>query len=951
MREKYNQYRLWPLCGTRRRLRTLCSMRTPRVPQKTPHKTPPPPEGGEGAADAAEDASSMSLSSKRLSFFLASPAAEGAGAAGAPAGAAEAELPAQQNAGPWRCRVLAPLIATLVTTLVATIAFPFHQHSLSSFGDVPTAPPTEGVAAPDVLACNLRATEPLPCFFWHGDGFPEQRSYAGLADFCGQHPQRCRLMPSPPDDMFFPEQERVSYVCAPQHVAGDGGVCVIVVDKRAVLAPVNMSDPSPLLADSVPFFSGGDPNALPEQRSYAHLGDFCEVHPDRCRSLEPPRVPARGVSYLCAPEAGGGCLAFTEETECDPRSLPPSHLYCYTDETPSPFATPECSANEAPPSPMQCYPSPPPSPPLEPELDPYGQSGLPEQGVNGHIDSDEEEEGGHLPRHLPLTKRPVPSVLAGGAGEGACGTDGGLLQPVEARGGDVTSGRDQRPPPLPDDTGDATDGYEVPSKVGASKAETQHAALVAQGLHFAGLLPECVTARSLAGHLIGGKDCDNTDALFVLTGGQQVLFEYDPGFTHGAGDIARDKKKTTKLVENYPNALVVRLRVGAAEIERESTWGDKVLLVVVEHMSARDAAQAAVHDIAQRVITDGGGATAKPSRTDMASAEAAGTTLWERMDEVYADAVAQLATLVGDEDLARELLKINGVPSRISSSTFKEAIQGLLDPKFGITNLKTFLCGGVVAKCDEPEALFGILDTLQTRFGIENLETFMCSGVAAKFSNPEALYDILDTLQKDFRVKNLQTFMWDGVAARFSNPEALYDILHTLQTRFGIENLQTFMCGGVAAKFSNPEALYEILHRLQKDFGVKNLQTFMCNSLAKKFENPNKLYNVLETLDEKLGKGGAHLAGTNAFASRMLKPGFVAAVVACGARLLDLGLDPVEELMPVLTKNAAKLMDKIGQLRARLERCEDGREAKALLTSLRDIRTRRDAWLQIIAAW
>ena len=474
-------------------------------------------------------------------------------------------------------------------------------------------------------------------------------------------------------------------------------------------------------------------------------------------------------------------------------------------------------------------------------------------------------------------------MLAGGAGEGACGTNGGLLQPVEARGGDVTSGRDRRPPPLPDDTGDATDGYEVPSKVGASKAETQQAALVAEGLHFAGLLPECVTARSLAGHLIGGKDCDNTDALFVLTGGQQVLFEYDPGFTHGAGDIARDKKKTTKLVENYPDALVVRLRVGAAEIERESTWGDNVLLVVVEHMSAREAAQAAVHAIAQRVITDGGGATAKPSRTDMASAEAAGTTLWERMDEVYANAVAQLATLVGNEGLARELLKINGVPSRISSSTFKEAIQGLLDPKFGITNLKTFLCPGVVAKCDDPEALFGILDTLQMRFGIENLQTLMCNSVAAKFSNPEALYEILDTLQ----------------------------------TRFG----------------------------------VKDLQTFVCNSLAKKFENPNKLYNVLETLDEKLGKGGAHLAGTNAFASCMLKPGFVDAVVACGARLPDLGLDPVKELMPVLTKNAAKLMDKIDQLRARLEGCEDGGGAKALLKSLRDIPTMRDAWLQIIAAW
>ncbi len=83
----------------------------------------------------------------------------------------------------------------------------------------------------------------------------------------------------------------------------------------------------------------------------------------------------------------------------------------------------------------------------------------------------------------------------------------------------------------------------------------------------------------------------------------------------------------------------------------------------------------------------------------------------------------------------------------------------------------------------------------------------------------------------------------------------------------------------------------------------------------------------------------------------MLKPGFVDAVVACGARLPDLGLDPVQELMPVLTKNAAKLMDKIDQLRARLEGCADGGEAKALLKSLRDIPTMRDAWLQIIAAW
>ena len=106
------------------------------------------------------------------------------------------------------------------------------------------------------------------------------------------------------------------------------------------------------------------------------------------------------------------------------------------------------------------------------------------------------------------------------------------------------------------------------------------------------MLEQGVTGRSLAKILMEGKGRQNTDAFFKLTNDTEMLFEYDPGFTHGDSDVGRDQRKTIKLREMYPDALVVRLRVSAAHFEQvlEDEYGD-------DEIGARDD-----EDIEGRVV-------------------------------------------------------------------------------------------------------------------------------------------------------------------------------------------------------------------------------------------------------------------------------------------------------------------------------------------------------------
>jgi len=78
----------------------------------------------------------------------------------------------------------------------------------------------------------------------------------------------------------------------------------------------------------------------------------------------------------------------------------------------------------------------------------------------------------------------------------------------------------------------------------------------------------------------------------------------------------------------------------------------------------------------------------------------------------------------------------------------------------------------------------------------------MCDGVAARFDTPEALCGILRTLQgEEFKVKDLQTFMCNGVAARFDAPEAATCARRTPPTR-----LATPSSSPTRAKFPTPPA-------------------------------------------------------------------------------------------------------------------------------------------------
>eukprot|EP00940_MAST-03C_sp_MAST-3C-sp2_P000118 g118.t1 len=400
------------------------------------------------------------------------------------------------------------------------------------------------------------------------------------------------------------------------------------------------------------------------------------------------------------------------------------------------------------------------------------------------------------------------------------------------------------------------DDYDVPSPIGASKAETSHVAHVAQFLFENGLLEQGVTTRSLAKHLTEGKARCKTDAFFKLTNGTEMLFEYDPGYTHGDSEVGRDQRKTTKLRKMFPDAFVVRLRVGAALFEQLPQWGDNVLVVVTESKSPNVAASAAVTAVAQRIHRSGFTATkaCASSNHDTAAANAAAADLWARMSKEMEAAEQRVAALVGgDLDLARKLMATGGVPSRVLTGAFEKSIKGLQDPKFGITNLGTFVCSGVAAQFDDPEKLFDILTVLKTRFGIKSLQTFVSNSVAARFDDPPALYAVLDTLRTRFGIKSLQTFVSGGVAARFDDPPALYAVLDTLRTRFGIKSLQTFVSDSVAARFDDPPALYAVLDTLRTRFGIKSLQTFVSDGVAARFDDPPALYAVLDTLRTRFG--------------------------------------------------------------------------------------------------
>ena len=72
---------------------------------------------------------------------------------------------------------------------------------------------------------------------------------------------------------------------------------------------------------------------------------------------------------------------------------------------------------------------------------------------------------------------------------------------------------------------------------------------------------------------------------------------------------------------------------------------------------------------------------------------------------------------------------------------------------------------------------------------------------------------------------------------------------------------------------------------------------FVSNSVAAKFDDPQTLYAVMDRLLNEISPDALRLMGGNgAFASRILRTGFVDAVVDCAKHLRSFDMEPVSAL-------------------------------------------------------
>ena len=226
--------------------------------------------------------------------------------------------------------------------------------------------------------------------------------------------------------------------------------------------------------------------------------------------------------------------------------------------------------------------------------------------------------------------------------------------------------------------------------------------------------------------------------------GQRFKFaiEYDGGHYHTLEKVTSDTEKSTRVLNKYPDMTLLRIRQNAPPLPRlADLWPRCIVVHVTDSHPAKILTQVAralesvvpqpwrqiMHNVAN-----------EPPRC-RPPVDAALLEIRAIMDKVYSDARNKLSSLVGAA-VADALLKVHGVLGRIDKIC-QEIPR--LQTEFKIKNLQTFMCDGVAARFDDPEALYAILRTLQTEFKIKNLQTFMCNGVGAKLDDPEALYAIL----------------------------------------------------------------------------------------------------------------------------------------------------------------------------------------------------------------
>ena len=333
-----------------------------------------------------------------------------------------------------------------------------------------------------------------------------------------------------------------------------------------------------------------------------------------------------------------------------------------------------------------------------------------------------------------------------------------------------------------------------------------------------------VTVQSVLDCIRAGDVFLRSDALI----GPGDVLEYDE--LHWHGDVQRDVRKTTRLMEHGARRIV-RLRRGCAPLKPllGPVDGDACVYVdvVVETMSTYEQ----VMGTAKALQCD------PPHRSVLLDAISIGKLAFEERDARTQAALAHLTTLLGAHAATR-VYETHGVKTRLYDVTFRDGLEWLIRDVLGgdASKLQTMMCDSVASRLHDSTFRDGLQWLLRDVLGNDasKLQTIMCDSVAVRLHD-STFRDALQWLVRDVLgndASKLQTIMCNSVAARLQKPTFREGLLWLLRDVLcnDASKLASLMCGCLAAHIHSPDfrnALDDIL-RLARECHVDAYATLTC---------------------------------------------------------------------------------------------------------------------------
>ena len=191
-----------------------------------------------------------------------------------------------------------------------------------------------------------------------------------------------------------------------------------------------------------------------------------------------------------------------------------------------------------------------------------------------------------------------------------------------------------------------------------------------------------------------------------------LAIEYDDGFYHDENRVEGDRTKTRRLLREYPDLIIGRIRLAAPRLDMKDAW------LVVAHTNDRHHGRA-VKALAQELAKK----TQIPENLRKALRNADGNNN-KKANEVaeeffilvvtqYKASINELAAEVGQEN-AQRVLNTTGVKSRITAIV--NALKLVwAELRLSSDQLVRLMCGGVAsALCESPEAFWADIKRLHS---------------------------------------------------------------------------------------------------------------------------------------------------------------------------------------------------------------------------------------------